>query len=158
MIDRQALLADLKPLVGQLTDDLRTRLTEHAESKLRIDADYEAARKAGRTGQTLSAFTDDHLTQVAVAWVLATVFVRFVEDNGLCDEPWLSGPHRPQNRLAQARDRYTAWLRQHPHQSDRDYLLHVFTALGKLPGLQPLLGPRHAPCPASHRQEVASED
>lgn len=141
MIDRDALLADLKPLVVQLTDDLRTRLAEHAPSKALVDADYEAARKAGRTAQTLAAFTDDHLTQVAVAWVLASVFVRFVEDNRLCDEPWLSGPHRPQNRLAQARDRYTGWLRQHPHQSDRDYLLHVFTSLGKLPGLQPLLGP-----------------
>lgn len=141
MIDREALLADLKPLVVQLTDDLRTRLSEHAPSKALVDAHYEAARKAGRTAQTLAAFTDDHLTQVAVAWVLASVFVRFVEDNRLCDEPWLSGPHRPQNRLAQARDRYTAWLRQHPHQSDRDYLLHVFTELGKLPGLPPLLGP-----------------
>ncbi|MCU0862887.1 MAG: BREX-2 system adenine-specific DNA-methyltransferase PglX [Planctomycetes bacterium] len=140
MIDRQALLADLKPLVVKLTDDLRTRLQEHAPSKVLVDADHEAARKAGRTAQTLAAFTDDHLTQVAVAWVLASVFVRFVEDNGLCDEPWLSGPHRPQNRMSQARDRYTGWLRQHPHQSDRDYLLHVFTELGKLPGLQPLLG------------------
>ncbi|MFY9343393.1 MAG: BREX-2 system adenine-specific DNA-methyltransferase PglX [Planctomycetota bacterium] len=140
MIDRQALLTDLQPLVVELVEDLRTRLAEHPASKALVDGDYDAARRAGRTAQTLAAFAEDHLTQVAVAWVLATVFVRFVEDNQLCDEPWFSGPGK---RLAQARDRYTTWLRNNSKLSDREYLLHAFGALGKLPGLAPLLGPQN---------------
>ncbi len=138
MIDKTRLLADLKPLVVDLEDDLRERLATDAPSDAKVRAAYAAARAANRTAAAFETFRDDHVTQVAVAWVLACVFVRFVEDNQLVDAPWLSGEGR---RLAQAKDRYTAWLRQHPHDTDRDYLLHVFTELGRLPGLGPLLAP-----------------
>ncbi|MEZ6036541.1 MAG: BREX-2 system adenine-specific DNA-methyltransferase PglX [Planctomycetota bacterium] len=134
MIDRVRLLADLKKVVLQLEDDLRLRLEEDTPSRDKLHGEYEVARTAGRTAAAWETFRDDHVTQVAVAWVLATVFVRFVEDNGLIDEPWLGGP-----KLQVVKERYTHWLRQHPHDNDRDYLLHVFAELGKLPGLKPLL-------------------
>ncbi len=35
---------------------------------------------------------DGEITQAAVAWVLACVFVRFLEDNGLIDQALISGP------------------------------------------------------------------
>jgi hypothetical protein len=140
MIDPKALLKDLQPLVTKLEDDLRTRIAGDGTLKNLLQADYDAARKANRTAQTLAAFTDEHVTQIAVAWILATVFVRFVEDNELCGEPWLSGPGK---RLAQARDRYAQWLPHHKSLTEREYLLHVFTELGKLPGLAPLLGPKN---------------
>ena len=140
MIDPKALLKDLQPLVTRLEDDLRTRIAATPALSALLQADYDAARKANRTAQTLAAFTDEHITQIAVAWILATVFVRFVEDNELCGEPWLAGPGK---RLAQARDRYTHWLPLHKTETEREYLLHVFTELGKLPGLAPLLGPQN---------------
>jgi hypothetical protein len=140
MIDPKALLKDLQPLVTKLEDDLRTRISGDSALSSLLQADYDAARKANRTAQTLAAFTDEHVTQIAVAWILATVFVRFVEDNELCGEPWLSGPGK---RLAQARDRYVQWLPHHKSLTEREYLLHVFTELGKLPGLAPLLGPKN---------------
>lgn len=140
MIDPKALLKDLQPLVTKLEDDLRTRISGDVALKNLLQADYDAARKANRTAQTLAVFTDEHVTQIAVAWILATVFVRFVEDNELCGEPWLSGPGK---RLAQARDRYAQWLPHHKSLTEREYLLHVFTELGKLPGLAPLLGPKN---------------
>jgi hypothetical protein len=140
MIDPKALLKDLQPLVTKLEDDLRTRISGDSALSSLLQADYDAARKANRTAQTLAAFTDEHVTQIAVAWILATVFVRFVEDNELCGEPWLSGPGK---LLAQARDRYAQWLPHHKSLTEREYLLHVFTELGKLPGLAPLLGPKN---------------
>lgn len=140
MIDPKALLKDLQPLATRLEDDLRTRIAATPSLSALLQADYDAARKANRTAQTLAAFTDEHITQIAVAWILATVFVRFVEDNELCGEPWLAGPGL---RLAQARDRYTHWLPLHKTETEREYLLHVFTELGKLPGLAPLLGPQN---------------
>ncbi|HZN37426.1 MAG TPA: BREX-2 system adenine-specific DNA-methyltransferase PglX, partial [Planctomycetota bacterium] len=134
MIDRVRLLADLKQVVLELEDDLRLRLEEDQPSRDKLHGEYDAARRAGRTAAAWETFRDEQVTQVAVAWVLATVFVRFVEDNGLTDEPWLGG-----QRMQLVKDRYTHWLRQHPHKSDREYLLHVFGELGKLPGLKALL-------------------
>jgi SAM-dependent methyltransferase len=134
MIDRTRLLQDLQNVVIDLEDDLRKRLESDQPSQKKLRGEYDTARKAGRTAAAWETFRDDQVTQVAVAWVLATVFVRFVEDNGLIDEPWLGGP-----KLQVVKERYTHWLKQHPHDNDRDYLLHVFAELGKLPGLQPLL-------------------
>ncbi|MGE0144225.1 MAG: BREX-2 system adenine-specific DNA-methyltransferase PglX [Planctomycetota bacterium] len=134
MIDRSHLLTDLRKVVPKLEEDLRLRLEQHEPSRDKMQGEYAAARRAGRTAAAWEVFRDEHVTQVAVAWVLATVFVRFVEDNGLVDEPWLGGP-----KLQLIKDRYTHWQRQHLHDNDRDYLLHVFAELGRLPGLRPLL-------------------
>lgn len=136
-MNRKLLVADLQQIVRDLVEDLHVRLDEDKASHAMVHGEFEAAKKAGRTGQGWEAFREDYLTQVAVAWVLSTVFVRFVEDNQLCDEPWLAGSGL---RLQQARDRYTGWIKQHPRETDREYLLHVFESVAKLPGLQALLG------------------
>lgn len=136
-MNRKLLVADLQQIVRDLVEDLHVRLDEDKASHAVVHGEFETAKKAGRTGQGWEAFREDYLTQVAVAWVLSTVFVRFVEDNQLCDEPWLAGSGL---RLQQARDRYTAWIKLHPRDTDREYLLHVFESVAKLPGLQALLG------------------
>ena len=41
---------------------------------------------------SLEEWRDGEITQAAVAWVLACVFVRFLEDNGLIDQALISGP------------------------------------------------------------------
>ncbi|MGA4981539.1 hypothetical protein ACPB9I_05595 [Streptomyces cellulosae] len=66
--------------------------------------------------------------QIAAAWVLACVFVRFSEDNGLIPDAWLSGPG---DRLAEAQDRHDDFFRRNPSLNDRDWLLASFEALGK---------------------------
>ncbi|SFK38637.1 DUF7008 domain-containing protein [Streptomyces pini] len=46
---------------------------------------------------------DERVRQSAAAWVLGCVFVRFCEDNGLIDEPFIAGPGE---RLAEAEARH----------------------------------------------------
>lgn len=94
MIDPRSLSVDLRRQVRLLEDDLRGRVgrpgTDDAE---RLRAEYEQAVRAARTGSTWSAWRDERLTQIAVAWVLGTVFVRFSEDNDLlAASPKLAGP------------------------------------------------------------------
>ena len=51
---------------------------------------------------TWGEYRDEQVTQAAVAWVLATVFVRFCEDNHLIPDPWIAGPGE-RTRLAAER-------------------------------------------------------
>ncbi len=68
------------------------------------------------------------MVQIAAAWVLACVFVRFCEDNGLVPDARLSGPGE---RLAEAQDNHDAFFRKHPELNDRDWLKESFRALGR---------------------------
>ncbi len=86
MIDRRALLADCQRLVRQLEDDLGERLAEHPALEAPLRAEHGEAQEGHRTAQGYGDWRAELLTQVAVHWVLATVFVRFLEDNGLIDE------------------------------------------------------------------------
>jgi hypothetical protein len=135
MIDRAALLADLRRQVAVLEDDLAERVTTVPEAGAVVVDEYERARAAGRTLQSFAAWQTDWLTQAAVAWVLATVFVRFCEDNLLVPDARVSGPGL---RLGEARDRRTLHFREHPDQSDREYLLDVFTHYAGLPAIRDL--------------------
>lgn len=92
MIDRTALLADLKALVTTLEDDLRGVVSEADELREDLALEHGAAVNADRTAMSFEEWLNGELTQAAVAWVLACVFVRFLEDNELIDEPLLSGP------------------------------------------------------------------
>ena len=65
---------------------------------------FQQIEKGGRTAQAFEVWREDYLDQVAVAWVLACVFVRFMEDNHLIDECWLAGDGRaPQAGRGRAR-------------------------------------------------------
>ena len=63
------------------------------------------------------------------------MFVRFAEDNGLVDTPLIGGPR---GRNGRAADRQTLYFRDHPTDTDRDYLLDVFGEASRLPALEGL--------------------
>ena len=142
MIEGKRLLADLERLRGELEDDLRARCDEDPERDEPFREEYEAAREAGRTGDPYELWRDEQLTQVAVAWILGCVFVRFLEDNGLIDPPRLAGPGERRRR---AQDERTLFFRKHPTQSDREYLLHVFREVAALPAAAALFDAEHNP-------------
>jgi hypothetical protein len=77
-----------------------------------------------------------------VAWVLACVFLRFMEDNDLIDECWLAGEG---DRRKLAEGAYELYFRQHPHETDREYLKHVFTEIRKIPAATELFAEGKTP-------------
>ncbi len=122
--------------------DLDGKVRDVAEVREPLEREWRTAFDAGRTGRTFEAWLEDRLTQVAVGWLLACVFVRFGEDNGLIDEPLLSGPG---DRGAVARAAQQRYFTDHPHDSDRDYLHHVFRRAAALPGLAGVVGEGESP-------------
>ena len=142
MIDSRRLLADLQGWIRRLEPDLRERVAADATLDAALRAEWDDARAAGRTGDTFETWLDAVVTQAAVHWLLGCVFVRFIEDNGLVERPWLSGPGE---RQALAQDRHERYFREHPVLSDRDYLLACFTDAAALPGLQALFDAVHNP-------------
>ena len=130
MIDREALLKTLKSLTSDLVEDLTTRTDEVEEVHDHVRGEYARAQSAGRTDRSYVEWREDLLNQVAVAWVLGCVFVRFCEDNGLVDDPLLSGPG-DRRRIAQ--DHRLAWLTDRPQAGDREWLEEVFGRYQALP-------------------------
>ena len=131
-VDRRELLSDLRRQLRLLERDLAARADSMPEMAAALEAEYQAARAAERTAATFRVWRAGELTQAAVAWLLGAVFVRFIEDNGLIDEPLIGGPHRA---IEQASDRQLRYFRSHPTATDRDYLLHGFAAVARLPAL-----------------------
>ncbi len=142
MIDRQSLLSDLRAQLRLLERDLAQRADTVPEMGAALDAEYQAAREAERTAATFGVWRAGELTQAAVAWLLGCVFVRFIEDNRLIDEPLISGPH-PRDR--DAADSQTFYFRDHPTATYRDYLLHCFSSVARLPALAKLYDRSHNP-------------
>ena len=167
MIDRSKLLSDLQKLLTKLEADLleRSESSDVPDVGATLRAEFERAKKAERTAQNYEDWRSDAITQHAAAWVLACVFVRFLEDNRLIDPPKIAGPAaaepRPsgsgsspteqkaplpngrgsgENRLQRAWDEHELYFRQHPTLTDRDYLLSLFDELAKLPGTADLFG------------------
>ena len=135
MIGRQALLGDLRRQLRLLERDLAERAEGVPEMAAALEAEYRAARAAERTAATFNVWCAGELTQAAVAWLLACVFVRFIEDNGLIDEPLIGGLDGGNERAAHRQTRY---FREHPTDTDRDYLLDGFAAVARLPAMAPL--------------------
>ncbi|WP_407697699.1 BREX-2 system adenine-specific DNA-methyltransferase PglX [Streptomyces corynorhini] len=102
------------------------RAGESVAGKLR--AEYDEAFKLGRTAATWSAWLDERVTQVAVAWVLGTVFVRFCEDNRLIPEPYLTGGEAERRDLAEAR--YAQYVDEDADPTYRGWLERAFAELG----------------------------
>lgn len=142
MIDSKKLLSTLQKHVRQLEEDLRARCDGNADVDRPLRVEYEAAKKKGRTAQTYSAWRDEELTQVAVAWVLASVFVRFLEDNELIETPYLAGPG---SRLQRAKDEHEMFFRKHPTLTEREYFEKVFTEVGTLPAMKEFFDRKHNP-------------
>ncbi|WP_211762972.1 BREX-2 system adenine-specific DNA-methyltransferase PglX [Kutzneria sp. CA-103260] len=118
--DQAELVKDLRRQVTVLEDDLRVRSAEVDEFATALRAEYDAAFEAHRTAATYEAWRDERVTQVAAAWVLGMVFVRFCEDNQLIEWPFIAGPGE---RLADAEERHEAFFREHPQLNDRDWIV-----------------------------------
>ncbi len=144
MINAPQLLADLKRRLTLLESDLRERIDTLPDLKASLNAEWQAAREAMRTAETLESWSDQVITQAGVHWLLSCVFLRFIEDNALVERPWIGGTPAS-GRLALARDRHETYFRANPLQSDRDYLLACFLEAGTLPGLHTFFDAAHNP-------------
>lgn len=136
-VDAQAMLPELRRQVTALRDDLRQRSEELQDVHARLTREHQQATQDGRTAATFAQWREDYLTQVAVAWMLGCVFLRYLEDNALIDKVWLTGPGE---RALQARDHHQAYFRAHPTLTEREYLEEAFRSLQPLPGCQDLFG------------------
>ena len=88
-------MKDLQARVKLLAVDLRASSDDTGSEWGRdLKAEYAAATDRGRTGLSWSQWRDGEVDLAAVAWVLATVFIRFCEDNDLVDGPWITGEGR----------------------------------------------------------------
>ncbi|MFE9849078.1 BREX-2 system adenine-specific DNA-methyltransferase PglX [Streptomyces sp. NPDC005576] len=125
-LDQGALLKDLQRQVVLLQEDLRERTESEHEYATALHAEYDRALLSERTGSPYETWRDERVVQIAAAWILACVFVRFSEDNGLIADAWLSGPGE---RLAEAQDRHDDFFRRSPELNDRDWLTESFDAL-----------------------------
>ncbi|WP_068057214.1 BREX-2 system adenine-specific DNA-methyltransferase PglX [Nocardia xishanensis] len=141
MIDRAALLADLKKQVVAVETDLEKQLRILPEVKARLHDEWAQARKLNRTAATEISWLGERITQVAVAWVLGTVFVRFCEDNHLIADPYLTGPTDDRRELAHAR--YDAYVETDPDPTYRGWLEHAFAELGAGQAGKLLFDPNH---------------
>ncbi|MCI3238727.1 BREX-2 system adenine-specific DNA-methyltransferase PglX [Streptomyces spinosisporus] len=151
MIDRKALLDDLKQQVKAVEADLGRQVKALPDVGARLRAEYDQARKLGRTAATWTSWLDERVTQVAVAWVLGTVFVRFCEDNRLIPEPYLTGPDADRRELAESR--YEAYVDSDEDPTYRGWLEKAFEELGQGQAGRLLFDKRHNPLyqvPLSH--------
>ncbi|MCC8482288.1 BREX-2 system adenine-specific DNA-methyltransferase PglX [Streptomyces globisporus] len=151
MIDRKALLNDLKQQVKAAETDLSQQVKAVAEVGTRLRAEYDRARKLGRTAATWNSWLDERVTQVAVAWVLGTVFVRFCEDNRLIPEPYLTAPEDDRRDLALAR--FEDYVSTSDDPTYRGWLETAFEELGAGQAGRLLFDKKHNPLfqiPLSH--------
>ena len=143
MINRKTLLEDLKKLVSRVEADLLARSEDSTVPEIgaRLKSEYDRARAASRTAANYEDWRTDRLTQAAVAWVLSSVFVRFLEDNDLIAPPRIAGPS---DRLQLARDFHEHHFTSFPRDTDRDFFIAIFDTLQKLPGTADIFGSHNA--------------
>ncbi|MFH8973853.1 BREX-2 system adenine-specific DNA-methyltransferase PglX [Streptomyces sp. NPDC017890] len=128
MIDRKSLLSDLQKQVKAAETDLDAQVKAVPEVGARLRGEYEQAKKLGRTAATWNSWLGERVTQVAVAWVLGTVFVRFSEDNRLIAEPYITAPDVAGREVAQAR--YEEYTAKDADPTYRGWLETAFAELG----------------------------
>jgi len=129
VIERKRLIEDLRGQVNLLEADLNRRLEhELPEIRARLLEEHAATRGLGRSAATARGWLVETSAQAAVAWVLATVFVRFCEDNGLLPE--FSA---------------TAHVQAGPQGAVRDWTLRAFEAAGQDGTGKPLFDLDHDP-------------
>jgi hypothetical protein len=153
MIDSSALLAALKAQLRTLQADLRERADDSATTwGAALQGEHAEALRRERTGLSWTAWRDNEVDQAAVAWILATTFVRFCEDNDLLvgaildgmpvPVGWIAGPG---DRILRARENQTAYFRINTSHHDRDWLQQSFRVLAAQPAGASLVDPKHNP-------------
>lgn len=120
-----------------LIPDLRARVEESPSVKRALDDALARERAAGRTADDPIAYRERTLEQVGAAWLLACVFVRFLEDRGFVSHRRLAG-----DGAVDAQERFGAAFPGLAGNA-REYLLAVFREAGNFPGARELLGARH---------------
>ncbi|WDV53132.1 BREX-2 system adenine-specific DNA-methyltransferase PglX [Streptomyces coeruleorubidus] len=127
------LAGDLLRLTARIEADLGERLpADPAVEALRDE--YDSARRHGLTSTTWSAWWDARISQVATAWVLATVMVRFCEDNELLDVSFATRP----TDLADE-----AFHTPRPHLSAGDLVVHAIDRLRAHPVMATVFSSSH---------------
>jgi hypothetical protein len=141
VIEPAQLVADLQQRMRELERDLLDQAESDPETDKKLRQRHRTAENRSRTGLSFEAWRTQQLTQVAAGWLLACVFSRFCEDNGLLTEAMLAGPG---DRLAEARERQLEYFREHQAHSDLDYL---HAAVKRLTAYEPTraLADRHNP-------------
>ena len=151
MIHSSALLADLKAQLRVLQPDLKARADDATtEWGAALQREHAEALRRERTGLSWSAWRDNEVDQAAVAWIVATTFIRFCEDNDLLAGAtldgmpvpvgWIAGPG---DRTARARENQTAYFRVNNSHHDRDWLQQAFRVLAAQPAGAALVDPKH---------------
>jgi Domain of unknown function (DUF7008)/Eco57I restriction-modification methylase len=135
MIDRSAFVQAAKKLLVALEGDLRERAAVEPYSG-RFRDEYAQAQEKGRTAADYDSWLDERLTQIGAAWILACVFLRFLEDNDFLPAPLLAGPS---DRLKRAGEHREGYFRANPAHSDREFLESLLRDLAHLPGMRELL-------------------
>ena len=153
MIDSSALLTDLKVQLKLLQADLKQRAEDPASSwGARLKEEYAEAFRRERTGWSWVEWRDNEVDQAAVAWIVATTFLRFCEDNDLLAGAkieglptavgWIGGPG---DRVQRAEENLTAYFREHPTHNRRHWLQYGFGVLAAQPAGAALVDPKHNP-------------
>ncbi|MFI6576358.1 BREX-2 system adenine-specific DNA-methyltransferase PglX [Nocardiopsis sp. NPDC050513] len=164
MVDHAQLLKDLQKQVRLLETDLRERGEDPTAIKgigpngqpetfdAYLKHEYQRARDAERTATTEGEWREGQITQAAVAWVLSTVFLRFCEDNGLLEQPFITGPKDERDRYSVAQELKEAWILQGrsdnpdaPERTDRDWLEHAFAQMSVSSVMAGLFDKKHNP-------------
>ena len=150
MIDAKRLLEKCQKLQKRLEIDLleRSQSADVPAVGEKLQQEYQEAFANQRTGHAYETWRQEMITQHAAAWVVTTVFLRFLEDNRFL-EPLLSGPPGDHpgdanDRWLASREHYEQYFVTHRDQSDRDYLLFLFATQAALPALADLFG-QHNP-------------
>ena len=136
MIDATALTTHARRLVLEVEDDLRAVLAANADLNQEWRDSHTAALRGNRTSADFASWRDEHITQVAVSWVLTTVFVRFLEDNDLIAPRWFAGHG---TRRTEATDAEQAYFRAHPEHTAREWIHQAVDHLEKLPATAQLV-------------------
>ncbi|WP_262391362.1 BREX-2 system adenine-specific DNA-methyltransferase PglX [Nocardiopsis sp. CNR-923] len=164
MVDHAQLLKDLQKQVRLLETDLRERGEDPTAIKgtdkdgepetfdAYLKREYQRARDAERTATTEGDWREGQITQAAVAWVLSTVFLRFCEDNGLLEQPFITGPKDERDRYGVAQELKEVWVLQGrsenpdaPERTDRDWLEHAFAQMSVSSVMAGLFDKKHNP-------------
>lgn len=133
--------SDVKSLVLEVEDDLRSVLSGDQEKLAKWEQEHRRALEGNRTSEDFTSWRDDRITQVAVSWVLTTVFVRFLEDNQLIGPVWFAGSG---DRRREAVDAETHYYRLHPMHTSREWILSAFDYLAMIPTTGQLVDNRAA--------------
>ena len=143
MINPANLLKDLQRLLPKIEQDILSYSETQVSITTYLDDEYAKAIAAKRTAEHFVDWRASQITQSAVAWVLTSVFVRFLEDNKLLDDPMIAGPAG--ERMQHAKDQLTVYFNDNPTHGEREYLLNRFERLEQFPAMGELLDRRHNP-------------